>query len=97
MSGEVSLIGKVNYPTRVPNGCIITVLSTKENYLCKWLNVSRKWQLENIEEHTEPTKTLANCTKDKIKTEWELHELLVHGVIKVVSIPSYLIEVWNTK
>ncbi len=95
MSEEETTIRKPVYPKRLPNGCMCEIVSTKERYIVHWLNESKVWQFEHLNDHTQPTPQLANCLKDKNKTEWEVDELLTYNVIKVISIPSYLVEVWN--
>lgn len=82
------------YP-RLINGCVIEVLSTKERYLVHWFTTSKTYEFKHIESHKIPSKTLENCHNDKIKTEEEVAKLIQHNVIKTVSIPSYLLEIWN--
>ncbi len=80
---------------RLLNGCHIIVEATQEKYSCHlvWGKACQWWEFQHIEHHK--SGALNNCAKDKTKTPEEVDELLKHGVIRMISVPSWYYEIWN--
>lgn len=85
---------------RILTGSIIE--ANKELYLVtqyfNWKNESPKdyYYFEHIE-HRRNTSSLDNMSKDKKKSVEEVKELLKHDIIKIVSIPKHIVDIWNGK